>query len=302
MELGDFAFTSLPQIATPRALSGASPLGLLQDLRGTWDGMGFNVIWRPNNVPGAPNLDYFLELNLTHETLRFDEIPGPIPNRGLLQRDIKMFGLSYLQKIEDRIVIDPTTGKPAGLHIEPGIWATVEATQHPNVGPTVVRMASIPHGTTVLAQGTAASIPMRPDIPDISIVPFLIDNPAKPQSFDEIDLSKQSTFRTPDADQHFNQAMLHNPNSVLLTALDGKNIKNTVVLNVSSSSGNPVPGGGTANTAFLEGSPDEGPNAKTARVSATFWIETIEGAAGAADVQQLQYTQTVLLNFNGLRG
>jgi hypothetical protein len=300
MELGDFAFTSLPHIATPRALSGASPLGLLQDLKGTWVGIGFNVIWRPNRVKGAPNVDHFLELNLTHEILQFDEIPGPIPNRSLLQRDIKMFGLWYLQKIEDRIVTDPTTGKPAGLHIEPGIWATVEPTQHPNVGPTVVRMASIPHGTTVLAQGTATSIPMRPDIPEVSITPFLIGNLARPQSFDESDLSKGSTLRTPDADKNFTQAMLDNPNSVLLAALDGKNVINTVVLDVSSSSTNPAPGGGTANTAFLQGSPDEGPNATTEGVSATFWIETIQGAAGAPDVQQLQYTQTVLLNFNGL--
>jgi hypothetical protein len=251
-------------------------------------------------VPGSPKDDHFLELNLTHETLQFDEIPGPIPNRGLLQRDITMFGLLYLQKVEDRIVIDPTTGKSAGLHIEPGIWATVEATQHPNIGPTVVRLASIPHGTTVLAQGTATSIPTRPDIQEISIVPFIIRNPAKLQPFDELDLSKKSTFRTLDADQHFTQAMLNNPNSVLLTDLDGKNVKNTVVLDVSSSASNPVPGGGAANTAFLEGSPDEGPNAKTALVRATFWIETIEGGTGAADIQQLQYTQTVLLNFNGL--
>lgn len=94
--------------------------------------------------------------------------------------------------------------------------------------------------------------------------------------------------------------MLDNPNSILRSALNGKNIKNTVVLNVSSSSSNPVPGGGVANTAFLKGSSDEGPNAKAALVTATFWIETIEGAAGGPDVQQLQYTQTVLLNFNGL--
>jgi hypothetical protein len=35
----------------------------------------------------------------------------------------------------------------------------------------------------------------------------------------------------------------------------------------------------------------------TALVSATFWLETIQGAAIP---NQLQYTQTVLLNFNGL--
>src|SRR5580658_2232938 len=113
MELADFAFRALPQIARRRALSAASPLGLLQDLRGTWEGTGFNVIWRPNSTPGQ---DHFLELNLTKEILQFDEIPGPIPNRGLFQRDIEMFGLWYLQKIADQTVMDETTGKLAGLH------------------------------------------------------------------------------------------------------------------------------------------------------------------------------------------
>ena len=211
-----------------------------------------------------------------------------------------MFGLWYLQRIEDQIVKDQATGEPAGLHLEPGIWATVEPTQHPNVGPTVVRMASIPHETTVLAQGTAMSIATRPTISDISIAPFFIADPTNQPSFIESDLSKQTVFRTPDADKNFTQAMLDNPNSVLLSAVDGKNVKNTVVLNVSSSSSNPVPGGGSANTAFLEGSLDEGPNAKTALVRSTFWIETIEGAAGAPDVLQLQYSQIVLLNFNKL--
>jgi hypothetical protein len=44
-----------------------------------------------------------------------------------LQQDISMFGLSYLQIIFDLIEKNPTTGKPAGLHFEPGIWATVPA-------------------------------------------------------------------------------------------------------------------------------------------------------------------------------
>jgi hypothetical protein len=75
--------------------------------------------------------------------------------------------------------------------------------------------------------------------------------------------------------------------------------KKTVVLDVSSGS-SPVPGGGTANTAFLEGTPNEGPNAKAALVRSTFWIETIEGDAGGPDVQQLQYSQVVFLNFKRL--
>ncbi len=57
-----------------------------------------------------------------------------------------------------------------------------------------------------------------------------------------------------------------------------------------------IPGGGTANTAFLHGGA-EGPNANAASVSFTLWLETVQGQPAES---QLQYTQTVLLNFNGL--
>jgi hypothetical protein len=37
-----------------------------------------------------------------------------------------------------------------------------------------------------------------------------------------------------------------------------------------------------------------------ASVDAIFWIETVQGDGGAPDSLQLQYSQRVLLNFNGL--
>jgi len=299
----DFAFTPLPAIARPLrfSLAGATdtPLGFLEGLKGTWAGRGFNVIWRPFEG-GPPNQDRFLELNLTEETLRFEEIPGSIPNRGLLQPDINMFGLWYLQTIADANI--KANGKPAGLHLEPGIWANVPQTEHPNEVPTVVRMASIPHGTTVLAQGLAFTSPEGPNIIDINITPFEIGNPAKVVPFPESDLSKPSEFRTPPAGLvGIDQAIVGNPNLVLKRALEGKTIKNTVVLDVSSDQSTPVFGGGLANTAFLQGSPNEGPNAQAALVRATFWIETMAGpVADGPDFHQLQYSQTVLLNFNTL--
>ena len=42
-----------------------------------------------------------------------------------------------------------------------------------------------------------------------------------------------------------------------------------------------------------------GPNAHAATVSATFWIERVRDKDGN-EFDQLQYTQRVLLNFNGL--
>lgn len=304
MELkADFRFSPIPSILRPLRFATAGPddtrLGLLEGLKGTWTGRGFNNIWRPFQG-GPPNQDRFLELNLTEETLRFEEIPGAIPNRGLLQPDINMFGLWYLQQISDANIKD-ADGNPAGLHLEPGIWATVPKTEHPQEIPTVVRMASIPHGTTILAQGVALTV-QEPDITDINITPFVIGSPAKLVAFPEANLSTQSEFRTPAQGLvGIDQPIVDNPNLALKRALAGRRIKSTVVLTVSSDTSTPVLGGGTANTAFLQGSPSEGPNAQAAVVAAIFWIETVDSpVAGGPDFHQLQYTQRVLLNFNGL--
>ena len=92
--------------------------------------------------------------------------------------------------------------------------------------------------------------------------------------------------------------MVDNPNSVLdqaLQALHGQAILSTVTLQVSSTD-LPVQGGGTVGTAFLVGGTGD-PNANPALVTSTFWLETVEGSP---NFLQLQYSQIVLLNFNGL--
>ena len=120
--------------------------------------------------------------------------------------------------------------------LEPGIWATVPETEHPQEVPTVVRMASIPHGTTVLAQGVVFLSSEGPNISDINITPFVIGDPAKLITpFPESNLSNPSEFRTPpEGLVGIDQAMVDNPNLVVKRALKEKAIKNTVVLDVSS--------------------------------------------------------------------
>ena len=303
----DFAFAGLdtPEAppATVRALGAPDPLGALAALEGTWKGHGFNAIWRPHNPPSQ---DRFLELNMTDETLAFTKINGPIPNRGLAMHDINMFGLTYMQQISEK-----STG--AGLHIEPGIWANVPQTSDPNVPPSVVRMASIPHGTVVLAQGVAEVHPGGPqNIPDNNILPFFFGSPqpansdfnSVAQTFTELTLSTPTAFRF--VAPGVTQAIVKNPNSVLQTALasslQGTTMKSRTFLNVSTThSIVKAGGGGTANTAFLaaSGNPPGG-NARASQVNATFWIETIAGTGGQPDKHQLQYTQLVMLDFNGI--
>jgi hypothetical protein len=307
----DFAFTGLETpdgdpgqvLAAAQASAQPDPLGALAPLAGTWKGHGFNAIWRPHHP--ADQQDRFLELNLTDETLVFTRINGPIPNRGLAMPDIEMFGLTYMQQISGSI-------SKAGLHIEPGIWANVPQTTDPTEPPTVVRMASIPHGTVVLAQGRSQVLAGGPqNIPDNNILPFFFNTPppannqfdAVAAQFPELNLSIPSPFRSgPGA---VTQDIVKNPNSVIQKALQaslqGTSMKSRTFLHVSTTN-NPIKGGGgTANTAFLATSSNPpGGNAKATEVEATFWIETIAGTGGNPDKLQLQYTQRVQLDFNGI--
>jgi hypothetical protein len=295
----DFKFKAVaaPAAEPPDALG---PLAQLigEDGKGEWHGHGFNTIWRPHPLAEGGQ-DRFLELNLTDEKLVFTKINGAIPNRGLEMPGIDLFGLTYLQQIKG---VDPVEG----LHIEPGIWVNVPPTTNPVEPATVVRMASIPHGTTILAQGTFLTVGHGPQIADNNIIPFGIGTPTPPNSdfaaaaaiFTELNLAIPTKFRQVSAG--VTPGMVENPNSVLQKDIAGQKITSTTVLVISTGHA-PVAGGGTANTAFLEAaSAPPGGNAKAVEVSAIFWIETVEGEDGE-DKLQLQYTQLVQLDFNGLR-
>ncbi len=166
----------------------ALQLGPLAFLAGSWRGPGFNAIWRPDNSKPPENspIHRFLELNLTHDSFDFQIIPGVVPNRGFNnQPDLDLYGLHYLQRVSDA---DPSPGpkvKPPGysttakqaLHIEPGLFMNVPASQQPSTGntivnePTIVRMGSIPHGVTVLMQGPnpgCKPTPGKPIIPPLN--------------------------------------------------------------------------------------------------------------------------------------
>jgi hypothetical protein len=295
-----FAFEGIPPVqqpvaaaqvaaaaANPPSAPGSGPLGPLAQLPGTWTGTGFNAIWRPHQ----PGQDRFLELNLTTEALVFSAINGNIPNRGLLMHDINMHGVTYMQQISEK--------NGPGLHVEPGIWAHVPATSDPQEPETVVRMASIPHGTTILAQGTSQFLQGGPPhIPDNNIIPFPIGG--QPESFaqaendfPELNLAHNTQFRHV-TDNTITQNMVKNPNSILQAALQGKPMKSRTFMQITSKH-QPIKGGGTSNTAFLAAG-----NANAVEVDATFWIQTLPGSGGGPDILQLQYTQLVILNFNGL--
>lgn len=302
--------TSEPQTSTPS--SPQAPLGVLSNFAGTFAGTGFNTIFRPNSgppngttfpnpvsgnpIPQPPN-ENVLELNLTTETISFATPLGNVPNRGLgNQQDITLNGVPYVQVIND--VTNVATGKadatPTGIHFEPGLWMNVPATtSDPVLGDSLVRMASIPHGTTINAQclSPTTTFPGPPKIAPVDITPFVIgSNPPTLIPFAAQTATKTDTPRLPQdlspfiATGTITQDILTDPNTVLRKAIAGQTITNTIVFTVSTNPPSPELGGGTANIAFLEGTGggtpgnSSGPaaNADAVQMTATFWIETVE--------------------------
>lgn len=300
----------------------SSPLGDLTGFTNPTDpsqpmvfaGNGFNTIFRPQSpksptslpvpVPGSDNV---LELNLTAETLSFSAPLGNVPNRGFGdQADIFLNGVPYVQTVNDI-----TSGPAVGIHFEPGIWLAVPPTTVPPIAETTyARMASIPHGVTINAQGISFGRRLgAPTIGPVNINPFPIGGAQQPSApgtrfFDSQDVTKQKTARIPQDLSSFvsantiTQDLLDDPNTVLRNHLVGLNVTGfvTLIITTDPSGKRPTPppdpttppappvttapgiGGGTGEIGFLVGdgnTPPSVPNADAFKMTAIFWIETI---------------------------
>ncbi len=281
----EFRFDAVPAVAEAApAATPAPPLGPLAAFTGTFHGKGFNTIFRPQQGTTAPLPipapgDNLLELNLTQETLSFSPSLGAVPNRGEGQPDINLNGVPYLQ-----VINDVTTGQSVGIHFEPGLWMAVPHTDDPSAGASFMRMASIPHGTTLLAQGTAVTTAGKPTFPSINISPFGIGSPQPPgPTFPSQTATTGGTARIPQDLTSFikagtiTQAMLDNPVSLLSTHIADLTITSTTAITVSITPAKPLFGGGLSNMAFLLGDPQgNSPNAQAVVMESTHWIETVE--------------------------
>jgi len=281
-----FTFGEAPSDPTAPPAAGAAPsLGPLTAFTGTFTGSGFNTIFRPDlgsptKLPKPETDDNLLELNLTQETLSFSPALGSVPNRGEVQRDAFLNGVPYLQVIQD--ITDPS--QPVGIHFEPGLWMCMPKTTDPNVPQrTVFRMASIPHGTTIEAQGTFSTISGPPVIGPRETTPFNIGSPPSKVPFPSQKASDKKTARIPQDLTSFiaagtiTQAMMDDPNTLLRNHIASQTITSTTVIQVATDAVAPLFGGGTDNIAFLLGDPaSNNPNANAVKMDAVFWIETVE--------------------------
>jgi hypothetical protein len=269
-------------------------LGDISTLPGTWVGTGFNLIEVPNmnqTKPGPPPADKFrVILNSTSETLVFSAIAGDIINRGNAQGDISFLGLHYLQQVSD---VNLPVGNN-GIHLETGLFLNVVKSDDPLEGPSIARLGSIPHGDSILAQGRSFTVPGGPQFEVADPTPFTIQDGKRVNDTSENYLALLKNATPPPG---IPQEAIMNPNIILSNAIKGQNIINTVVILLDA---NPIDGvsnvpasesvGGITNIPFVN------VNANATTISAIFWIETVQNADGSTFLQ-LQYTQTVILDF-----
>ena len=286
----------------------------LAHFQGSYAGNGFNLIWRPRakdddtkfpiQVDPAQPDDNILQLNLTTEQLTFGETIGAIPNRGLkfdtqAQQTIFLEGFPYLQTVQD--VTNPDSGLgdnliPTDIHFEPGMFLAVpECRDNPKNGASVVRMASIPHGTTINAQGLSPAYNSHSSCgyggtsgpPDFDARENMVDSTPhifndfngrlKPNPFEKsmtVNAEPMDEKNTTDAPARipqdlsmFNKAgtitteIIRNPNLVLKKAIKGLKIIETTTFSLATGpsktpGGAVLNGGGTANISFLTGTQD----------------------------------------------
>jgi hypothetical protein len=226
---------------------------------------------------------------MLRETIEFTSIGSPVYNRGSLQPDIALYGVTYLHRVTD-------TNTGGALHIEPGVWLNVPPTSVPQSDWSVARLSTIPHGNSVCATGFVQEVVPDglPEIPPANTVPFDIGGqppaPGTKNPFAAYDLGAETKFRTTPIPDGVTQELIDDPNSMLRNDLLGHTLTHITRLIVSTESDDGAAGIG--NIPFIT------KNANAVNLESVFAIEHVQGPLDT-EFLQLQYVQTALLNFGG---
>ena len=321
-----FAEIAVPPPQQRAAVSdrGAPPprdLGPLEQLVGVWigRGTGWNMIALPfQKAPSPPaGFKFRLLMNQYDEELKFTFVDDNVPNRGLKRPghpDFDQFvaTLDYQQKIaqvaaEDRpnsgLAGDP--GQP--IHHEPGLWLyeknrrskddQIKRNEVTEVELDVARLASIPHGNSVLALGMSEVHKGMPAIPPISGLPSGTFEDVSTPDYD----FKTSPYLEP-YKHYINSPFMgtvvgvpgfpgfspDDMNKILRFANQGVNIVRTTTLTVDSTRKR----GGIHNVPFSVR------EAEPVSMKSTFWIQELaEKDENGKPRLRLQYSQVVMLHF-----
>lgn len=271
-----------------------SDLGALAPLIGNWknapiDPKLISTGWNVISVPGVNTGGFVFEVIPYTETLKFSPVVVQAGNRGPVENGQQVeqliFGLFYEQQIvsvcDTKFCSERNFSAGTTIHAETGLFLNLG---DPNGGYSIARLATIPHGNSVLALGNSSQVP-KPGthfFSTASAVPTTLSGEGLlPLGYTD------PVTRTMQFPNIFDQK---NPNSFLedtLKALvaDGS-LTDMSVLEMSTIT--PNANGGILNIPFIQ------TNVNATSMDATFWIENIDG--GEAN-QVLQYSQTINLVF-----
>lgn len=303
---------------------GAPPtqvLGPLEQLLGVWvgNGTGWNMIALPfQDAPAAPaGFKFRVLMNQYNEELQFTFVDDDVPNRGLtrpgdptLHDDQFVVTLDYQQKIAQIMADDQPPSVLAGgpglpIHHEPGLWLyetnrrskddQIKGDQVSEVELDVARLASIPHGNSVLAPGRSEVHRGMPKIPPVSGLPSGRFEDIKTPDYD----FKSDPYLKP-YKHYIDHPFMGNQvppfpgfspadmNEILRFANQGVQIARTTTLTVDSTRKS----GGISNLPFSVR------EAEPVSMKSTFWIQELrrKNKDGSPRLR-LQYSQVVMLHF-----
>ena len=299
-------------------------LGRLQPLLGIWraSGTGWNMIALPfQDAPASPaGFKFRVLMNQYNEELQVTFVDSNVPNRGLLRTgsnasDQFTVTLDYQQKIsqvlaEDRPDSNGLAGPPGlPIHHEPGLWLYAKNNRAKDdhikgdvvsqVKLDVARLASIPHGNSLLALGTSEIHQGMPEIPPLNAIPagrfedvstpdydFKSDPYLEPfkHYIDSPFMGNVTPAQAPGF-PGFNPADM---NQILRFANQGLDVVKTTTLTVDTARQS----GGISSVPFSVR------EAEPVSMKSTFWIQELrEKDAHGQPKMRLQYSQVVMLEF-----
>lgn len=301
------------------AVPHARDLGPLKLLPGEWTskGTGWNMIALPfNDAPPPPDgFNYRLLMNQYDEELNFTFVDSGVPNRGLLHPEVDpqvfdqlVVTLDYQQKIKQVVAEDFPASEFAGdagldIHHEPGLWLymrnlrTKDINVVESVELDVARLASIPHGNSLLALGASESVKGMPEIPKINGLPIgrFEDLDTCHYDFEEDDYLapykhyiKKPFFGNMTNAGGFPGFSTKDMNAILRHANANVKIAKTTILSVDTKR----LGAGIVNIPFVV------KEAEPVSMRSTFWIQELEEKDPDGNPKlRMQYSQVVMLNF-----
>jgi len=281
------------------------PLALLHRRWKTLPGAGWNMIALPF---GEGQFNYRVLVNQYDEKLRFNLVDAGVPNRGINPADPNepdqfVVTIDYLQQIKQLAAADnPASGLagPKGLpiHHEPGLFLHMKNLV--TDGLDIARLATIPHGDSVLALGRSFEEPFpgAPRIEDISGLPIGVSDDIENNPYlAPYKFFHDAPFKGVVSNQAFPGFDPVHPNRLLELHNSTVEIERTTVLHFDTTVGVDLsefgvnkPASGIFNIPFVVKQAD------ASQMVSTFWINELKGVQGEKRLQ-LQYSQVVMLDF-----